>query len=353
VADDVERLLETPPFTVVGREDPRPHEEGGRTPQEFAALQARGQQLGLDILEAVRKHQLAAPRTQQSDKRILGPSELGGCREYIRASIAGDPKEPATRVKWAAFLGTVTGDAIEEAVRAQIPGAVTQERVTVTLPSGTRATGSLDIRLGREGIIDLKSKSGITDIMSEGPTLKHLIQISAYLVGALQADLVEPDAYASLLYFDRAGDEKRMYAFVIDVEDAMYFLDVADRRLLDIAEAMATGVTQSYLRDEPESWCFHTQCPFYQACWGGEDYNPTGKITDARSTEAIRRYDKLRSIKKTAEAGIAQAKSQLFPDQTDERTKVEGVTSDGLQLKWRLKENASGFISYVIDVRQK
>lgn len=354
MADDVERLIETPPFTLVGREDPRPLEEGGRTPQEFAALQARGQQLGLDVLEAVRKQQLAAPRTQQSDKRILGPSELGGCREYIRASIAGDPKAPTTKVKWAAFLGTVTGDAIEEAVRAQIPGAVTQERVTVTLPGGTRATGSLDIRLGRDGIIDLKSKSGITDIMSEGPSLKHLIQISAYLVGALQADLVDPDAYAALLYFDRSGDEKRMYAFVIDVEDAMYFLEVADRRLLDVADAMATGVSQSYLRDEPESWCFHTECQFYQACWGGEDYNPTAPITAERSVKALRRYDKLRAIKKTAEAGIKQAKAELFPDMTDERTKIEGVTADGLQLKWRLTENGkTGFISYTIDVRQR
>jgi hypothetical protein len=354
VPDEVAELIASKPFTYVGQTDIRAEQaDAGRTPQEFAALQARGEQLGLDVLEAVRKQQLAAPRTLQSDQRILGPSELGGCREYIRASIKGDPKAPAKRVKWAAFLGTVTGDAIEDAVRAQIPGAVTQERVTATLPSGMRATGSLDIRMGRDAVVDLKSKSGITDIMGEGPSLKHLIQISSYLVGAMQADLVDPDAYAALLYFDRSGDEKRMYSFVIDIDDAWYFLGVADKRLDEVAEAMAAGTSQSYLRDEPESWCYHTECPFYQACWGSEDYNPTGKITDARSVEALTRYDKLRAIKKIADAGLAQAKAQLFPDQSDERTKVEGITNSGLQLKWRLKENASGFISYVIDVRQR
>lgn len=343
----------TSPFGVVGATDPR-GEEPGRSPQEFAALQARGQQIGLDILEAVRVHQNNAPRTQQSDKRILGPSELGGCREYIRASIAGDQKAPATRVKWAAFLGTVTGDAIEDAIRAEMKDAVTQERVTVTLPSGIRATGSLDFRIGRGLIGDLKSKSGLADIMADGPSLKNLIQISAYLVGSIQADIVDPDAIASLVYFDRSGDEKRMYVFSIDVDDAWYFLEVADKRLAEISEAMAAGVTQSYLRDEPESWCFHTQCPFYNACWGSEEYNPTGKIEHPRHVAALKQYDEMRQIKKTAEAGMAQAKHELFPDLTDEHTKIEGVWAGGLSVKWRLTQNAkTGFISYTIDVRKR
>jgi hypothetical protein len=327
-------------------------------PERIAELQARGAATTKKIVDTIGTWQNNSARSQQSAKRVLGPSEVGHCREYVRATIAGDPKVESTRVKWAAFCGTAIGDMAERALSETLSNVVTQERLTCTLPrTGIKVTGSTDARFERDDtvtvaqneLIDFKTKDGLETIKREQPSLKELIQLSIYLVGALQAKLVDEEAIATLVYIDRSGGDSRGWNFTIDVEMAYEYLELAEQRLDDVTNALAAGVSQSYLRDMPESWCHHVQCPFRMACWGGEEYRPTGKIEHPELIAAVDLYVEGRDLAKTAKQYQNSAKSRLMKE--FDEVPVEGETPRH-RLKWVSKESARGDFFWQIDVRE-
>lgn len=258
-----------------------------------------GASLGAMIYDAMREAQNTAPRTLQSQARVLGMSELGGCREYIRASVAGEPKSDRGILKWPAAVGTAVGDWAENAVLAMFPDAVTQETVSLTLPkSGITVTGHLDVRGGRSFIADFKTKDGLADVRRKGSSFKEKVQVAGYLIAAMQADLVDDDATAHLVYLDRSGKEIQPYVVSIDVEQAHALLAAVEERLDDVARALAAGEGQSYLRDEPESWCFNVGCPFYSACWAG--YEPSQEITHPKELQAVQEFVEARAAEQEA-----------------------------------------------------
>jgi hypothetical protein len=319
-------------------------------PVTMAKLQHEGQKLGVEIMEAIAEYDRRRPRSQQSEARVLGPSEVGHCREYVRATIAGDPKSPPTKVKWPAFIGTVLGDGIETVLK-EILGFGTQEKLTCTLPSGIKVVGSSDGRRDRSLILDLKSKDGLVVIKNDGPSLKELIQLSVYLIGALQMGMVDETALASLVYYDRSGATKEMWVYTIDVTLAREFLEMADERLVDVQNALASGTSQGHLRDMPESWCYYVECPFYKACWPEGAYAPTNKIEHEMHVKAVMQYVQGRDMAKAGASMQRVAKTTLNPDPTDEHARVSGVAPDGTVLKWTDYEGRGGEILQRIDVR--
>lgn len=294
------------------------------------------------ILDAVADWQENAPRTRQSTARVLGMSELGGCREYIRASIAGEPKGKSG-LKWAAYVGTAVGDFTEGIMEGY--GAKTQEDVVLTLPlTGIKVSGHTDIRLPNR-VVDLKTKDKLDDVRREGPPFKNKVQIAGYLLANLESGLVDEDATGHLVYLDRSGVQAEAYVWSTTVDQARLILETAEERLLDVQHALATATRNGrdghLMTDEPESWCFHVQCPFYQACWAG--HRPTGTVEHPRELDAVRRMLEAKADEKNALSRRAQAKEDLRG--------VEGVTPDGTMVKWTITTNPSGGFTEKLEVR--
>jgi hypothetical protein len=299
----------------------------------------RGLKVGENILEAIADYQTNAPRTQQSTARILGMSEMAGCREYIRATIAGDPKKYNDPLKWAAFVGTAVGEQVEMILEGY--GYQTQQDVQVVLPrTGITVKGHLDAR--RPGVtIDLKTRDGLAEVRREGPPFKEKAQISGYLVGDVQAGVHDKDAVGVLVYLDRSGKTPETFTWSVTYEQALEILDAVEDRLIEVQHALAGGVSQGYLRDEPESYCYAIGCPFYNACWDG--YTPTDKIEHPREIEAVTKFVEARDQQKDAGERREQYREDLRG--------VEGVTPDGTIVRWTVSHTESGGLTERLDVR--
>lgn len=282
--------------------------------------------------------QLNTPRTQQGIRRVLGPSEVGGCREYIRATIAGDEKQSLDPLKWAAFCGTAVGDLLEQVAVARYAaeGAETQVEASCLLPlTGIRVTGHADVTFIDE-VWDFKSKDGLAEIRLNGPSFKEWVQISTYLVGLIQQGRLPETALGVLVYIDRSGADKNALPYQVDYATALNFLKAADERLMEVGSALGSGYEQGYLRDMPESWCVNVGCPFAWQCWAG--YDPTNDITHPVELEAIDLYVKGRDMQKEGKTLQDNAKQRLYPDPEH---KVEGVTEEYV-LKWSTRFNQHG-----------
>ncbi len=325
----------------------------------------RGRALGEEIFAALARAQANAPRSKQSDRRVLGMSEMGHCREFIRATIAGDPKDPQTRLKWPAYIGTALGGKAEEDLGKEIPGTLTETRVSVRIPlplqeGQTEAdrqfitvSGSFDAAIynvfgdGRYDVIDFKSKDGVLTIMSEGPPFKECAQLSGYLVAGIEEGRWPEETVAHLVYIDRAGNDKHPYVYTITADEARAFLMMVGERLYEVAQAQSTGVTQSYLRDMPESWCFNVSCPCYTACWTG--YEPDGELRTVWEIAAVELYKKGRDLGKLADQYKRTAKGMLMPDPTDFVHRSQGNTPTD-SVRWTERAYDWG-IGSAIDIR--
>lgn len=308
---------------------------------DFATDQS-AELIGDFIWDAITTAQHQSPRTMQTrEGRILGMSQLGGCREYIRATIGGEPMDDVDemRLKWAAYIGTAVGDKIEADVKRMLPGSVTQKRVTLFMQVGDQqisVSGSTDILFPDSlapglppAVVDLKSRDGLADVKREGPPFKEKVQIAGYLIASIDEGVLPAEAIGLLLYYDRSGRDKGRHVWAINREQALLILDAASQRLEEVAASLATG--RHAPRDEPESWCFHVGCPFYNSCWSG--YQPSGAIENERDLDAIRRYTEARRDSKDATSRMRAASGDLDG--------VTGVTPDGTTLTWVLQQNGS------------
>lgn len=311
--------------------------------------QHAAEMIGGFIMDAVATAQANAPRTLQSEARVLGMSQLGGCREFIRASIAGEPGSEEG-LKWAAYVGTALGDKIEtdvkDLVNRTLGGTITQRRVTLFLNvdgQDISVSGSTDIMFTSPvmpdlppAVIDLKSRNGLGEIRREGPDFREKAQVSGYLLASIDEGLLPENAIGMLMFVDRSGSDSTYHVWAVDREQALAIMETVTERLREVASALATG--RRAPRDEPESWCFHTQCPFYQSCWAG--YQPTGAIEHEDELARIDRYLVARKEQKEASDRMRAARDSLQG--------VEGVTPDGTTITWSLQVNGTTRI----DVRE-
>lgn len=275
---------------------------------------ARDAEAESELLDAFNSWSSDRPRNAQI---TLGPSDLGGCREAIRATIAGDeglPQRP--RGLDGAAIGTIVGDAIEEIFEAR-RGVKTQVPVTILFEKlGLSVSGNSDI-LYIEGncIEDLKSVNGLAEVIREGPSLKYAVQISAYTVGAVQAGLLKEGASAKLVYYDRAGVDKTFVVFTIPWEDVLGYIGIAEARLEQVFEVLDAGSPEESrwgLRDQEPGTCFYFQCPFRLNCWGGTDnWVPSGTITTEDGLDAVAEYIRARKAEKDAIAYKREARENL------------------------------------------
>ena len=283
-----------------------------------------------ELLAALVEHENRRPRSQQMR---LGPSELGGCREYIRNIMVGAPVQGNTEWATAAVVGTLLGDHLE-GVAEEYLGALTQVPVTTTLPNGLVVSGTADIVLPeRNALADLKSKVGLFDVRKEGPSLENCVQVSIYVLGLVQAGVLSEGASASLLYVDRSGVEQDIYEVTLDGERINYFIDVLMVRLDDVMTAQEhidKGEVEwaRALRDKTPPFCYspRVMCPFRDLCWEGSEWNPDEVIEDPEVIEVVEQF----VVAREQQEGWTQKRKEL-------REKLRGVsgrTPSGYSVNW-------------------
>jgi hypothetical protein len=301
-----------------------------------SGLDEYGEKVGAAIVDAIREFDESRPRNSQ---RALGMSSLGGCREYIRATVAGEERVPGTKPKWAANVGTAVGDYIE-GLMMQLDGRVrTQEYITYTTPNGIKATGSADIMTDNL-VIDLKSKDGLGEVRRYGPSLQHKIQLFGYLKGAIQNGTLPPEATGHLVYVDRSGKDASVYVWSTTADNPQ-LEEIIAQRLQDVAVAITTSEGQGILRDEPTNYCMRIECPFRMACWKG--YIPETELTHPKIIQDVKLYTDARAEKKQLDDVQKAVKVRL--------SGTSGRLPDGTVVSWTIRKTRDGDTEQ-IDIRE-
>jgi len=309
----------------------------------MGAALVRDEALEQKLLEAVIAEERDRPRTQQ---RQVGPSEIGGCLELVRAKIFEPPEEDAPEEHWpiAANIGTVMGEFLEGVFGRRL-GAKTQLKIQTKLEElGLSVAGSADvIFIDDNTIIDLKSTASIGSVNYEGPKLSYYIQIALYVFGAVQAGILKEGAEGRIVYYDRTGEFQEFFAVVVSWEAILNFVDLAQQRLRTVMVAQERyendGDTTLVheLREYSPSFCFSAkvECPRRFKCWGGTDWAPVTELTDPNHHSAAKRYIEGRRLAQIGEAMKKESKSEL--------TDVEGVFPDGVMVG----RDSRGYLSVV------
>lgn len=298
-----------------------------------------------DILEAMVSFENERPRHQQIS---LGPSDLGGCREYIRNVLAGTPLQESKSWPTAAVVGTLLGDYMEAAAEKYLD-ALTQQTVTTTLPNGLVVTGTADMIFpDRNQLADCKSKDGLAGVMRDGASLENKIQVSIYTLGLVQSGVLKEGAEAVLVYVDRSGEHQTLHEIVLSWEEVVNYVDVCVDRLNDVIEAQEhidAGEVEwaRALRDKTPPFCYSERvlCPFRDLCWKGSEWVPDEEITDPVTIEAVSAFVQARQDEADAKTRRAQLREQLRG--------VSGLTPEGYSVTWPDGERAL----YVTKVRRK
>lgn len=282
------------------------------------------------MLDALKTHEKSRERSQQL---TLGPSELGGCREYIRNVMIGAPTQDSDVWPAAAVIGTLIGDHVE-AVAAKHLGALTQKSITTMLPNGLVVSGTADMIFEKANMLaDGKTKDGFASVGRYGPSLENLIQVSIYTLGCVQNGYLTEGASAVLLYVDRSGDKQVLMEHVITWEQIQQNIELAVARLEDVIEAQEhvdKGEVEwaRALRDKTPPFCYSEKvmCPFRDLCWKGSEWVPDEVITDPFTIESVARYAAARDLEKET--------ADLKRDMRDNLLGVTGRTPDGWSVTW-------------------
>jgi hypothetical protein len=282
------------------------------------------------MLQALKDHETGRERSQQL---TLGPSELGGCREYIRNVMVGAPYQPSDEWPAAATMGTLIGDHIE-ALAEKYFGATTQRSITTMLPNGLLVSGTADMIFEAENMLaDGKSKDGFASLDRYGASMENLIQVSIYVLGCIQNGYLREGATAVLLYVDRSGDEQTLREHVLSWEEIQRNIDLVVARVDDVLEAQE-HIDQGEvewargLRDKTPPFCYSAKvlCPFRDLCWKGSEWVPDELITDPDTLLAVERYVAARDEEKRIADLKREARDQLLG--------VTGKTPDGYAVTW-------------------
>lgn len=236
------------------------------------------------VVDAYSSQSMNSARSKQSTERILGPSDLGGCRAYLTHMLMDSPREARQKPPWAAFIGTWVGEGLEQAYVAAHPRSSKQVPIKVELPSGRRTSGTADV-IDQEidGVLDFKSLDGNESMVDGEPPFKNLAQIMVYLLGCIQMGLLTPDAMWHLVYIDRSGSEP--VPVVISGHLDMSVIEEMEDRISQAEYAAMFG--EEPQRDTPIAIC-ESFCEFFKVCRA--DAQPQGLILEPEVVKAADQY---------------------------------------------------------------
>ena len=287
----------------------------------------RAQKIHSLIVGALTAHQDETPRTKQSNEGILGPSDIGFCRQ--KAALMTKGVGPTDRPpKWAAAVGTAIHDYVERALKDAYPdwivGSIDKLRVTATLPSGAIISGHPDIVVrSANAVLDIKTVDGFEWIKREGTSKQHKFQRHLYAMGLIQAGILT-DATPLLvgnIYFDRSGKQPEPIVITDELDPTL--TDEIDSWVQDVIYAVTNNEDAS--RDVPAAVC-EKICSHFTACRGAlEVFEGAETITSPDLIGAVNMYLEGRDLERKGASMKNEAKSMLYG--------VNGVTATH-QVRW-------------------
>ena len=265
------------------------------------------------VSKALRDYMDGSDRSKQASDGILGPSDIGFCRQKAALVTRGvAPSDPTP--KWAAAVGTAIHNYVEAAIKKAHPdwilGSIDGLTVTATLPSGATISGHPDIVVpSANAVLDIKTVDGFEWIKREGTSLNHKYQRHLYALGCVQAGIFDEsrDVFVGNVYFDRSGREQEPVV-VIEPMDHTLTIEI-DSWINDVIYAVKNNEDAS--RDIPSPVCERI-CSFFTACRGGlETHEGMINIEDPDLLAAIDMYVEARDMTKMADSMKREAQARL------------------------------------------
>ncbi len=254
------------------------------------------------------------PRTQQSRAGLIGPSDIGFCRNKAALTIKEIAPTDSTS-PWAAVVGVAmhkhVGDFLEKAFGDT--WLIEKQRVTATLPrTQAQITGTPDYVVPDFNLIlDAKTVDGLKKVQTYGPTQGHRFQRHLYAMGAIDAGLLDPakQVYVGNVYIDVGRgnpDDPKVWVTVEPMDDAL--TDEIDSWVEDVIYAVHQGEDAS--RDIASPVC-ERFCEFFTICRGSLPMRDSEPLDDPEILQAVDMYVKGREMAKEGDQMKKEASAVL------------------------------------------
>jgi hypothetical protein len=276
------------------------------------------------IAQAIDAGSRGSARSVQSAEGIIGPSDLGFCRNKAALMTKGVAQSDSKSL-WAASVGTAIHEYIGAILREMFPDwIVDSQRVTATFPSGAEVSGTPVLIVPEwNALLDAKTVDGFAWVKRNGTSQNHKFQRHTYALGAIQAGLLDESKpiYVGNIYLDRSGKEKEPYVTLEPFDPTL--TDQVDTWISDVIYAVKHDEEAS--KDIAPAVCEQI-CEFFTVCRGNlPDTHDPMLILEGEQRDAIRMYVEARDMAKEADKMKRAAQARLVG--------VEG--SDGeWQVRW-------------------
>jgi hypothetical protein len=253
------------------------------------------------IMDSLLAWEAGTPRTKQARDGILGPSDIGFCRQ--KAVLMTRGVEPTDNPpKWSAAVGTAIHNYVERAIKDRYPtwlvGSIDNVEVTATLPSGVEIKGHPDIVIPSDNaVIDIKTVDGLAYVRNQGASLQHKYQRHLYALGLIQSGILDSSkpVLVGNLYMDRSGKEPQPLLLVEEM-DPMLTGEI-DLWVEDVIYAIKNNEDAN--RDVASPVCERI-CEFFTVCRGSLPDDDSDMIQDTELINAVDAYVRARDMEKEA-----------------------------------------------------
>lgn len=278
------------------------------------------------IMDSLLAWEASTPRTKQARDGILGPSDIGFCRQkavLMTRGVAPTDNPP----KWSAAVGTAIHNYVERAIKDRYPtwlvGSIDNVEVTATLPSGVEIKGHPDIVIVEENaVIDIKTVDGLAYVRNQGASLQHKYQRHLYALGLIQSGILDSSkpVIVGNLYMDRSGKEPQPLLLTEEMDPAL--TGEIDLWVEDVIYAIKHNEDAN--RDVASPVCERI-CEFFTVCRGSLPDDDSDLIQDPELINAVDAYVRARDMEKEA--------SQLKKEAQNILAGVSGSTGTH-QVRW-------------------
>lgn len=277
-------------------------------------LYDRSQRIQTLLTTALNDYMDNSGRSKQAAAGILGPSDIGFCRQKAVLVTSGVPATDKPH-KWAAAVGTAIHNYVEAAIKQAHPewilGSIDDLIVTATLPSGASISGHPDIVVeASNAVLDIKTVDGFEYIKREGTSIQHKYQRHLYALGLIQEGILndsEPVIVGNI-YYDRSGKQPEPLVMLEEFDPNL--TQEIDSWIQDVIYAVRHGENSS--RDVTSVVCERI-CSHFTACRGGlEIHDGAERIEDPTLVAAVEMYADAQNMARQADRMKSEAKGILY-----------------------------------------
>ena len=263
------------------------------------------------LTAALRDFGLADARSAQSRAGIIGPSDLGFCRQKAALMTRGVEQTDERSIA-AAQIGTAIHAYAADAFEWANPDnwIARSKRLTARFPSGVEVSGTPDlILIDWNSLIDVKTVDGFAWVRREGTSQNHKFQRHTYALAAIQEGLLDEDQpiYVGNLYIDRSGKEKQPLLVLEEFDPSL--TQEIDSWIGDVTYAVLNA--EDAMRDIPAAVCEQI-CEFFTVCRGNLPVEEGGEvIEDHDRVAAIQMFVEGRDLEKQGAQMKREASTRL------------------------------------------